>query len=167
MEGPGGPKASDGGKMRFSSFLDKKTNEMRRQLKILKDIVSESELKVDSFLDHKDPYLFVSDNKNGVDFGVRIYKVGSDIAYRVQRRKDTQPYGEAYPLDLESCFSDLISDMDEEKAAEKIKEAVLNEIKLFFKKSSEANDELLSSGSEDGTGRIIISSGNGDLSNSM
>lgn len=153
--------------MRFSSFLDKKSNEMRRQLGIIKQIISGSELKVEESLNHKDPYLFVSSNEKGLDFGVRIYKVGSDVAYRVQRRKDTQPYGESYPLNLESCFSDLISDMKEEEAAEKIKKAVVNDIKLFFKKSLEAHDELLSSGSDDGTGRIIISAGNGDLSNSM
>lgn len=153
--------------MRFSSFLDKKTNEMKRQLKIIKEIVSESELKVEDGLDHKDPYLFVSNGEKGMDFGVRIYKVGSDIAYRIQRNKDTQPYGEAYPLNVESGFADLISDMNEEEAAEKIKKAVVNDIKLFFKKSSEAHDELISSGSDDGTGRIVISSGNGDLSNSM
>lgn len=153
--------------MRFSSFLDKKTNEMRRQLKIIKEIVAESELKVEDSLDHKDPYLFVSNNEKGVDFGIRIYKVGSDIAYRIQRRKDTQPYGEAYPLNIESGFADLISDMKEDEAAEKIKKAVVNDIKLFFKKSHKAQDELMSSGSDDGTGRIIITSGNGDLSNSM
>jgi len=153
--------------MRFSSFLDKKANEMKRQLKIIKEIVSESEMKVDDGLDHKDPYLFVSSNEKGIDFGIRIYKVGSDLAYRIQRRKDTQPYGEAYPLNLESGFADLVSEMDENEAAEKIKKALVNDIKLFFKKSYEAHNDLLSSGTNDGTGRIIISSGNGDLSNSM
>ena len=32
--------------MRFSSFLDKKTNEARKRLGILKDILYESELEV-------------------------------------------------------------------------------------------------------------------------
>lgn len=154
--------------MRFSSFLDKKNNEAKRQLKILKDIISESEMKVEEFIEGRDPYLFVSNTEKDLNFGVRIYKVGSELAYRIQRRKDTQPYGEAYPLNLESCFSDLVSDMDEEEAAEKIKKAVVNDLKLFFKKSSEAHDELMAGGmKDDGTGRIIVSSGNGDLSNSM
>lgn len=153
--------------MRFSSFLDKKANEMKRQLGIIKEIIAESELKVDDFLDHKDPYLFVRNNEKGLDFGVRIYKVGSDLAYRIQRRKDTQPYGKAYPLNLESGFADLVSEMSEDEAAEKIKKAVVNDIKLFFKKSSEAYTDLLSGGKDDGTGAIVISSNNGDLSNSM
>jgi hypothetical protein len=153
--------------MRFSSFLDKKAKEAKRQLGIVRDIISESDLEVKDFLDGRDPYLFLSNPEKDLDFGVRIYKIGSDIAYRIQRRSDTQPYGEAYPLDIEASFSDLISDMDEEKAAEKIKKAVVNELKTFFKKSSEAQEELLAGSSEDGTGRIVISSNNGDLSNSM
>ena len=154
--------------MRFSSFLDKKSNEAKRQLKILRDIMSESDIKVEDFIEGKDPYLFVPNTEKDLDFGVRIYKVGSELAYRIQRRKDTQPYGEAYPLNLESCFSDLVSDMDEEEAAEKIKKAVVNDLKLFFKKSSEAHDEILAGGEkDDGTGRVIVSAGNGDLSNSM
>lgn len=154
--------------MRFSSFLDKKVGEARRQLKIIRDIVSESNLKADDFSDRHEPYLFVANPTKDLDFGVRIYKVGSDLAYRIQRRKDTQPYGEAYPLNLEGSFADLVSDMTEEEAAEKIKEAVVNDLKLFFKRSSEAHDELLANrGGEDGVGRVLISSGNGDLSNSM
>lgn len=153
--------------MRFSSFLDKKMNEDRRRLKIVRDIIAESELKVEEFLDDKDPYLFLQDPKDELDFGVRIYRVGSELAYRIQRTKDTQPYGEAYPLDLESAFADLVSDMDEEEAADKIKKAVVEDLKLFFRKSSEAMDELSANGSDDGTGRVIVSSGNGDISNAM
>lgn len=153
--------------MRFSSFLDKKLNEARKRLGILNDVLSESDLDVSEFLKGEDPYLFVDDPDGEMDFGVRIYKVGSDIAYRIQRRRDTQPYGEAYPLNLESSFSDLVSDMSEEEAAKKIKKAVVEEIKSFFKKSAEARDELISSGSNDGTGKVIVSSGIGDISNSM
>lgn len=154
--------------MRFSSFLDRKVKEAKRQLKIIRDIVSESDLKVEDFLDGHEPHLFLANPTKDLDFGVRIYKVGSDLAYRIQRRKDTQPYGEAYPLNLEDSFADLVSDMTEDEAAEKIKKAVVEELKMFFKKSSEAHDELLANrGSEDGVGRVLISSGNGDLSNTM
>lgn len=153
--------------MRFSSFLDKKANEARKRLGILRDILSESELEVEEFLKGNEPYLFVEDPDADLDFGVRIYKIGSGLAYRIQRLKDTQPYGEAYPLDLESSFADLISDMDEEEAADKIKKAVVEEMESFFKKSLEAKDELISAGVDDGTGRILISPPNTDISNSM
>lgn len=153
--------------MRFSSFLDKKANEARKRLGILRDIFLESELDVKSFLDGNEPYLFVEDPDADLDFGVRIYKIGSGLAYRIQRLKDTQPYGEAYPLDLESSFADLISDMDEDEAAEKIKKAVMEEIKSFFRKSVEAKDELISNGMDDGTGRVLISPPNMDISSAM
>lgn len=152
--------------MRFSSFLNKKANEARKQLKIMKEILSESELKVKDLLDADDPHLFVDDPDGEMGFGIRIYKVGSEIAYRVQRRADTHPYGEAYPLNIESSFADLVSDMDEDDAADKIKRAVVEEVKAFFKKSAEARDELVASGSEEGLGRVTISSA-GDISNSM
>lgn len=153
--------------MRFSSFLDKKVREAKKQLGIIRDVLSEKDLQVEDFLDGKDPYLFVEDPNKEMEFGIRIYKVGSGIAYRIQRENKTQPYGEAYPMDVESYFSDLVSDMDEEEAAKKLKKALVEEVKSFFKKSSEANEELVSGGDDDGTGRIIVSAGNGDLSNSM
>lgn len=153
--------------MRFSSFLDKKVREAKKQLGIMRDVLSEKDLQVEDFLDSEDPYLFVEDPNKKMEFGIRIYKVGSGIAYRIQRENKTQPYGEAYPMDVESYFSDLVSDMDEEEAAKKLKKALVEEVKSFFKKSSEANEELVSGGSDDGTGRIIVSAGNGDLSNSM
>lgn len=153
--------------MRFSSFLDKKTREIKRQLEIIKDALTEQKVEVKGFLKGENPYLFIEDPEHKMDFGVRVYKIGSDIAYRVQREKDTQPYGEAYPIDIEEYFSDLISDMSEDDAADKIKKALAEEIKSFFKKSSEASDELMSSGSDEGTGRIIISTGMNDMPNVM
>lgn len=153
--------------MRFSSFLNKKNQEAKRQLEIIKDALSEGGVNVKDFLKKEDPYLFVDDPEKEMDFGIRIYKIGSSIAYRIQRESETQPYGEAYPIDVEEYFSDLISDLDEEDAANKIKKAIVEEVKSFFEKSSKARDEILSGNDDDGTGKIIVSGGNGDLSNSM
>ncbi len=153
--------------MRFSSFLNKKNQEAKRQLEIIKDALSEGGVNVKEFLKKEEPYLFVDDPEKEMDFGIRIYKIGSNIAYRIQRESGTQPYGEAYPIDIEEYFSDLVSDLNEEEAAKKIKKAIVEEIKSFFEKSSEARDEILSVGNDDGTGKIIVSAGNGDLSNSM
>jgi len=86
------------------------------------------------------------------------------IGYK--EKKKTEPYGTAYPLNLENRFGDLISDMSEEKAAEDIKKAVIEEFKIFFKRSSEAQDEI-NSGIIDDSGRKLVSSGFGDISNSM
>lgn len=153
--------------MKFSSFLDKKKKQTINELKIIKDVLAQGDLKVEDFTEEETPYLFVNSTEKSLDFdGVRVYKVGSNIAYRIQREKKTEPYGGAYPLDLENMFSELISDMSEEKAAEEIKKAVIEEFKTFFKRSSEAQDEI-NSGMIDDSGRKLVSSGFGDISNSM
>jgi hypothetical protein len=153
--------------MKFSSFLDKKKKQTVNELKIIKDVLSQGDLKVEDFTEEEAPYLFVNSTEESLDFdGVRVYKVGSNMAYRIQREKKTEPYGTAYPLNLENMFGDLISDMSEEKAAEDIKKAVIEEFKIFFKRSSEAQDEI-NSGIIDDSGRKLVSSGFGDISNSM
>jgi len=153
--------------MKFSSFLDKKKKQTVNELKIIKDVLSQGDIKVEDFTEEETPYLFVNSTEESLDFdGVRVYKVGSNMAYRIQREKKTEPYGAAYPLNLENMFGDLISDMSEEKAAEDIKKAVIEEFKIFFKRSSEAQDEI-NSGIIDDSGRKLVSSGFGDISNSM
>jgi hypothetical protein len=153
--------------MRFSSFIDKKNRDARRELGIIRDILSEAKLKVDDFLKDDVPYLFLKNTDKDLDFdGVRIYKIGSSMAYRVQKESKTEPYGEAYLLDVEDIFGDLITDMSEEKAANKVKEAVVEEFKSFFRKSVEAQDEIAGEGG-DPQSKIIVNGSAGDLSNAM
>jgi hypothetical protein len=151
--------------MRFSSFLDKKNKQAVRELGIIRDILSEDEFKVEDFLKEESPYIFVNSTGNGLDFeGVRVYKVGSNLAYRVQKENKTEPYGAAYSLDIENLFGDLVSDMSEDEAADEIKKAVVEEFKNFFQKSSKAQDNL-NSGKADPQSKIVVSGGAGDLSN--
>lgn len=153
--------------MRFSSFLNKKNNEIKEQLKVIKDVLQENGMKVEDFLQNEHPYLFLKNTNNNLDFeGVRIYKVGSNLAYRIQKESKTEPYGSAYPLDVEEMFGDLITDMDEEKAAEKIKKALVAEFNNFFQKSEEAQEKINSAG-VDAHNKIVIKGSSGDLSNTM
>jgi hypothetical protein len=153
--------------MRFSSFLDKKNKQARKELELVKDVLEEGEMGVEDHLESDPPYLFLKGEGTNLDFdGVRIYKVGSNLAYRIQKESKTEPYGAAYPLNIEEMFGDLITDMDEEKAAEEIKKAVIAEFKNFFKKSSEAQDRINSDG-VDMHSKIVVSGGAGDLSNTM
>ena len=153
--------------MRFSSFIDKKNREARRELGIIRDILAEAKLKVEDFIKDDVPYIFLSNTDEDLDFdGVRIYKIGSDIAFRIQKENKTEPYGEAYALDVEEIFGDLITDMSEEKAAKKVKEAVVEEFKNFFKKSVEAQEEIAGEGG-DPQSKIIVNGTAGDLSNAM
>jgi len=153
--------------MRFSSFIDKKNARAREELEIIRDILKDGGLKVQDFLKSDSPYIFLSSPQEGLNFeGVRIYKVGSNLAYRIQNENSTEPYGQAYSLDLEDIFSDLVSDMSGEKAADKIKEAVVDEFKNFFKKSSEAQQELNSTPG-DPQSKIMVNGSAGDISNTM
>lgn len=154
--------------MRFSAFVDKKTNKARKELEVVRDVLKEGGVTVEDFLNEEDPYLFVPSDKQSLDFGgVRIYKVGNNMAYRIQNEKKTEPYGTSYPLDIEGMFEDMISDLGEDKAADEIKKAIVEEINNFFKKSLEAQDELSTSGLDPHSKIIVMPGRAGDLSNMM
>lgn len=153
--------------MRFSSFVDIKTNKARKELGVIRDVLKEGGVEVKDFLKGEDPHLYVPSTKKSLDFGgVRVYKIGSTIAYRIQNDSDTQPYGMSYPLDVEGMFEELVGEMGEEDAAEEIKKAVAEEINHFFEKSLEAQDEI---GPQpfDPQSKIVAGGRAGDLSNMM
>ena len=128
----------------FKDFLNKKTRKSKQQLHTVKKVLEEQGLDVKDNLGSDDPYLFVKNptNKRTSFSGVRIYKIGDQIAYRVQKEEKTHPYGVAYLLDLESAFSDFLSDMKEEQAVEEVIKAVGVELKAFFEKSSDAESQI-------------------------
>lgn len=151
--------------MRFSSFLDKKNKQAVRELGIIRDILAEEDFKVEDFLESESPYIFVNTSEEGLEFeGVRVYKIGSGLAYRIQRENKTEPYGEAYSLEIEDLFGELVSDMSEEEAAEAIKKAVSEEFKRFFSRSAKAQNEI-ESGKLDPHSKIVVTKGAGDISN--
>ncbi len=128
----------------FGEFVDKKKRECVKQLTILKQILEHNGMRVDNFVNAEsddEPYIYcVSPTRNGSFDGVRIYKIGDQLAFRVQKENRTHPYGSAYPLPIEEMFNDFLSDegTDQEKAGKKVMEAVAKEIKRFFEKSLEA-----------------------------
>lgn len=128
----------------FKDFLNKKTRKGKQQLSTVKKVLEEQGVQVKDFLDDDDPYLFVKNptNKKTSFSGIRIYKIGDQIAYRVQKEEKTHPYGVAYLLDLESAFNDFLSDMKEEKAIQEVIKAVGIELKAFFEKSSDAEGTI-------------------------
>ena len=131
----------------FGNFVDKKKRESIRQLRLLKQLLeSGGGMKVESFLDTEsgDPYVFCSTpDKNGSFDGVRIYKIGDQLAFRVQKENKTHPYGKAYPLPIEEMFHDFLSDqdVDQMKAGKKVIESVVKEMRRFFDQSIEAEKE--------------------------
>jgi len=128
---------------RFVEFVNKKSRESTKQLKIIKDILEREGMSVAEFLKEEQPYIYLQNPGGGLSFdGVRIYKIAGNIVYRVQKEAKTHPFGKAYPLDIEEMFDDLVSDnVDEEKAGKKIIKAVSEEFRNFFIKSAEAEKE--------------------------
>ena len=61
--------------MRFSKFIDKKNNQARSELSVIKDILEqEGKFKVEDFLKDETPYLYLYNPDDNLDFeGVRIY----------------------------------------------------------------------------------------------
>ena len=131
--------------MNFFEFVDRKQRESIKHLKIIKKMLEQSNVKVDDFLDNENPYIFVKNPlKEKLEFeGIRIFQIGEMIAYRVQREKDTEPYGKSYLLDLEEMFNDYMSEnIEEEKAGEMVINGVVKELRKFFEKSFEAEGKL-------------------------
>lgn len=161
--------------MKFSSFIDIKNKKLIKELKILKEVLSKN-FQVDSFLEDESPYIFVKSKNKDLEFeGVRVYKIGSNWAYRIQNESQTEPYGKAYPLDLEKMFEELIPDMSEEEAGSVIAEALVEEFNSFFTKSSKIQKELtigtISKASitrNDNTDvPVLVGSNSGDFINSI
>jgi len=130
----------------FGEFIDKKGRAAKKELGIIKKTLEKDGMTVEDFLEDEDPYIYIR-SAGGLSFdGIRVYKIGNNIAYRVQKEDKTHPYGVAYPLDMEDMFNDLISDnIGEEKAGREVMESIANEIKKFFQKSADAEKEIRAS----------------------
>lgn len=156
----------------FGDFTDKKKRDAIHQLEIIKSLLERNGLKVENFLetdgDDHNPYIFCRNIlKTGSFDGVRIYKIGNDIAFRVQKESKTHPYGSAYPLPIESMFYDFLSDkgMDEKKAGMRIIEAIGKEMRKFFEKSADADREQRNSEIEnDSNGSVTTRTSGTDYS---
>jgi len=156
----------------FNQFVDKKGREAKKQLTLIKNVLEKGGMNVGDFLEDDDPYIFVHTKNEGLTFdGVRIYKIGNSIAFRVQKEEETHPYGRAYPLNIEDMFKDLVSDeMEEEKAGKEVMEAISKEIQKFFEKSSKAERDMQQSDldkNNDSLSKVMVKSTGTDYANQV
>jgi hypothetical protein len=159
---------------KFLEFVDKKERDAIKQLQVLMQVLQKFNWEVEDFTENiDDPYIFVkAPTKEELSFeGIRIYKIGKSLAYRIQNEAATHPYGKAYALDVESMYTDLVSDdMDEQRAGQEVMNAINSEIKRFFKESLKAEKEMGSSEIEkdkDALGNVVIKSTGTDYSNQV
>jgi hypothetical protein len=127
----------------FREFLGGKRREAKRQLHMVQEVLKRGGFRVEDFLDERfdDPYVFCHNPKKDTSFkGVRIYKIGDKLAYRVQRESTTHPFGTAYIIDMDAIFNDLTADgiTKKEHIGHKLMEEVIQSIRAFFKESAEA-----------------------------
>lgn len=147
----------------FGSFVDKKKRESIRQLELMKKILEQNNFKVRDFLNEQDsdPYIFCYNPLKDSSFeGIRIYKIGNELAFRIQKESQTHPYGSAYPLPVESMFNDFLTDnTDEDEVSKQLVEAIGKEINNFFEKSSKAGEfSRKLSYNKDSVGSVLVRS---------
>jgi hypothetical protein len=118
-----------------------KNKQTIKQLETLKEILSK-EFSIDAYLENESPYIYLRAKIETPFQGVRIYKIGSNWAYRIQNESETEPYGKAYPIDIERMFEDLIPDMSEDEAGGVIADALIEEFNNFFDKNTIASSSL-------------------------
>ena len=101
--------------------------------------------RVDTFLNEQfdEPYVYIYNPNNNTSFqGVRLYKIGDKIAYRIQRENKTHPYGNAYSLEVELMYDDLVEEGEDPKhVGPKVMEMIITELRSFFEESAEAEKE--------------------------
>lgn len=158
----------------FGEYLDKKHREARKQLGIIKEVLQKGGMRV---VDHREgeednPFIFLFNPVSEASFnGIRIYKIGDKIAFRIQREEKTHPYGKAYSLNLEKLFNDLVGDkIKEEVAGKMVMEMVVKELRRFFTDSEKAEQEqqvkdLNATG--DPLGRVLLQTVQNDYSDSV
>jgi len=148
----------------FREFVDKKTRESKRQLKIIEKVLRKHGVTTQNFCEEEDPYVFAKNPGGQTSFdGIRIYKIAGTMAYRIQKEASTHPYGTAYMLDVESMYNDLIADnVHEEKAGKEVMKAIGEEVAAFFKRSGKAEKDLRASEFDkksDPWGNVMVKSG--------
>jgi hypothetical protein len=159
----------------FRDFYENKVRLAIKQLNIVAQVVEKAGFKVDHFLDEQftEPYVFIHNPEQNTSFeGVRLYRIGDKIAYRIQRENKTHPYGNAYTLDVELMFDDLMEEGDHkpEEIGKKVMEMVAKELRTFFKESASAEKDKATEdmGMErDGLGTINVRNPQGGDANSM
>ena len=155
----------------FMEFVDRKEREGKRHLKILDKVFQSQGFDTKEHTSSEDPYLYVSNPTKNASFdGIRIYKIGSTLAFRIQKEEKTHPFGRAYELDVEDMFQDLLTDHHKpEDAGKALIKSLAEELKLFFIQQAKAENELkanlMGSDPKDPFTRIVIRATGGDYSN--
>lgn len=155
---------------KFAEYISNKNRETVKQLGLVKTILERGGMRVKEHLEEKhDPYVFVFNPDRNLSFeGIRIYKIGDKMAFRVQKQETTHPYGRAYGLNIEEIFEALMGeeDMEEKRMAHQIGRTLINELQDFFLQSARAEKEQALK-KQDPLDRVMMRTSGADYSHGL
>jgi len=127
-------------------FHNHNTEDTCEKLVLLKKVLEKGGLQVhDGTHDHLNPFLFVKAWPKPNSFeGIRFYMNGDILSFRVQKYQETQPYGQAYHMDVQKMFEDnILNKKDEKEALAETFKAIDQKVRKFFRDSKKAEDEIV------------------------
>lgn len=134
----------------FLEYINRTDDTVVRRLKLLKRALEQGGFLVKDFaLAEDDPHVFVYSLPKVSTFeGVRFYIYGDTLAFRPQKKVDTEPYGEAYSFNIQDMFDDMMMDYGDDKqdVNKPVKECLkkmAQEIRTYFIKSKTSEEELV------------------------
>jgi hypothetical protein len=159
----------------FNEYVNRHHFMAKKRLRLLKRVLEKDGLEVEDFThDNQDPYIFVYSYPVSTTFqGVRFYMHGEILAFRTQKKPETQPYGEAYELDVQTMLVDVFEtedDKSEKNITKILMKLIGREVRNHFKKEKVAEEELLTgqiSNAKDAAGQIVIRNTGTDYSNTV
>lgn len=159
----------------FNEYVNRHHFMSKKRLRLLMNVLQKDGLKVEDFThDDHEPYIFVFSYPLATTFeGIRFYMRGDILAFKTQKKPETQPYGEAYELDLQTMLMDIFEN-EKDKSEKNITKVLLKligrEIRDHFKKAKAAEQDLLTGQVVDdkkNAGQIVIKNNGTDYSNTV
>ena len=159
----------------FNEYVNRHHFMSKKRLRLLMAALQKDGLRTDDYThDEHEPYVFVYAYPTPTTFeGVRFYMHGDILAFKTQKKPETQPYGEAYELDLQTMLMDIFE--NEEDKSEKHITTILGkligrEMRDHFKKEKAAEQDMLTGQVGDdkkNAGQIVIKNNGTDYSNTI
>ena len=135
--------------IRFFEYIDRTDDEVSRRLELLKKALERGGFRTKDFVKKdQDPHIFVYCTPKTSTFeGVRFYLLGDILAFKVQKKVDTEPYGKAYTFALQDIYDDMVlkhsDSKDKKKAIKATITKMADELREFFNKSKDAEEDLV------------------------
>ena len=135
--------------MKFNEYIDRTDDETTKRLNLIRKALQRGGYRVEDFaLKDQDPHIFVYALPKVATFeGIRLYLLGDILAFKVQKKINTEPYGKAYTFSIQEMYDDMLMEYgDSEDKDKPIKKTILkmaDELRMFFVKSKTAEESLV------------------------